>query len=126
MLDLSLEMKNKFLFFPFSIFHFPFPIFPLVRQKLYYPQTSPSKDQRMSNIWQLPSNKRFTFSYTANKGDHRNDHLMLKTIHCIETNIKEGREDDWPGHKYIICDKATISPATQLSSSALAHTTSPH
>ena len=71
MLDLSLEMKNKFLFFPFSISHFPFPIFPLVRQKLYYPQTSPSKDQRMSNIWQLPSIK----PTPANKDDHHNRHL---------------------------------------------------
>ena len=90
MLDLSLGIKNKSLF---SLFHFPFSLFPF-RQKFTTLQTPPSKDQRMSNIWQLPSNKRFTFSNTANKGDHRNDHLMLKT--------------------------------TQLSSSALAHTTSPH
>ena len=86
MLDLSLEMKNKFLFFPFSIFHFPFPIFPLVRQKLYYPQTSPSKDQRMSNIWQWPPNKRFTFSNTANKCDHHNYHptLNINPLHKAE------------------------------------------
>ena len=109
MLDLSLGIKNKSLFSPF---HFPFSLFPF--------------RQEFTTLQTVPSNKRFTFSNTANKGDHRNDHLMLKTIHCIETNIKGGREDDWPGHKYIICDKATISPATQLSSSALAHTTSPH
>ena len=109
MLDLSLGIKNKFLF---SLFHFPFSLFPF--------------RQEFTTLQTVPSNKRFTFSNTANKGDHRNDHLMLKTIHCIETNIKGGREDDWPGHKYIICDKAAISPATQLSSSALAHTTSHH
>ena len=60
-----------FFFFPFSISHFPFPIFPLVRQKLYYPQTSPSKDQRMSNIWQLPSIK----PTPATKRDHHSHHL---------------------------------------------------
>ena len=70
-----------------SLFHFPFSLFPF-QQKFTTLQTSPSKDQRMSNIWQLPSNKRFTFSNnctkrftfsnTANKGDHRNNHLKYE------------------------------------------------
>ena len=65
------KWKISSIFFPFSISHFPFPIFPLVRQKLYYPQTSPSKDQRMSNIWQLPSIK----PTPATKRDHHSHHL---------------------------------------------------
>ena len=71
MLDLSLGTKIS-LSFPFSIFPFPFSLFHF-RQKFTTLQTSPSKDQRMSNIWQLPSIK----PTPANKGDHHNCHLLL-------------------------------------------------
>ena len=62
------EWKNKS---HFSLFHFPFSLFPF-RQKFTTLQTSPSKDQRMSNIWQLPSIK----PTPANKGDHHDCHLL--------------------------------------------------
>ena len=85
MLDLSLwKWKISYIFFPLSIFHFPFPIFPLVRQKLYYPQTSPSKDQRMSNIWQLPSIK----PTPATKRDHHSHHLHYIHRYIIGTCIR--------------------------------------
>ena len=94
MLDLSLGIKNKSLF---SLFHFPFSLFPF-RQKFTTLQTSPSKDQRMSNIWQLPSIK----PTPANKCDHHNCHLTL--------NINPLHKAEYRGRP------------TPLSSSPLTHT----
>ena len=77
-------IKKISLSFPFSIFHFPFSLFGKSFTTL---QTSPSKDQRMSNIWQLPSIK----PTPATKRDHHSHHLHYIHRYILQAVARHSR-----------------------------------